>query len=45
LTQTAEGFGDACRAVLQGAIWTAPLDRSGRPVSTLVTYTCRFDVR
>lgn len=45
LTQTADGFGDACRAVLREAIWTAPLDRSGRPVSTVVTYTCNFDVR
>jgi protein TonB len=45
VSQSTNGFGDACRATLRDSIWTAPLDRDGRPVATLVTYTCRFEVR
>ncbi len=45
LTQSAQGFGEACRSALRDAVWTAPLDRNGRPVATLVTYTCNFEVR
>jgi TonB family protein len=45
VSQSTNGFGDACRATLRESVWTAPLDREGRPVSTLVTYTCRFEVR
>ena len=45
VSQSTNGFGDACRATLRDSIWSAPLDREGRPVSTLVTYTCRFEVR
>jgi hypothetical protein len=44
LSQSTGGFGDACRATLRDSIWTAPLDREGRAVATLVTYTCRFEV-
>jgi TonB family protein len=39
------GFGRACRDTLAGSRWTPPLDRDGRPVATLINYTCRFEVR
>lgn len=45
LSESTAGFGDACRATLRDSVWTAPLDRDGRAVATLVTYTCRFEVR
>ncbi len=45
VSQSTLGFGDACRATLRDSVWTAPLDREGRAVATLVTYTCRFEVR
>ena len=45
VSQSAPGFGDACRATLRESTWTAPLDRDGQPVATFVSYTCRFEVR
>jgi protein TonB len=45
VSQSASGFGDACRATLRESTWTAPLDRDGQPVATFVSYTCRFEVR
>jgi len=45
VSQSTGGFGDACRATLRDSVWTAPLDRDGHAVATLVTYTCRFEVR
>src|SRR4051812_46235189 len=45
VSQSAAGFGDACRATLRESTWTAPLDRDGQPVATFVSYTCRFEVR
>ena len=45
VSQSAPGFGDACRATLRESTWTAPLDRGGQPVATFVSYTCRFEVR
>ena len=45
VSQSTLGFGEACRATLRESVWTAPLDRAGRAVATLVTYTCRFEVR
>jgi TonB family protein len=39
------GFGRACRDTLAGSHWTPPLDRDGRPVATIINYTCRFEVR
>ena len=45
VSESAPGFGDACRATLRESVWSAPLDASGRPVATFVTYTCRFEVR
>jgi protein TonB len=45
VSQSAPGFGDACRATLRDSIWSAPLDKDGKAVATFVTYTCRFEVR
>jgi protein TonB len=45
VSQSAPGFGDACRATLRDSVWSAPLDKTGQPVATFVTYTCRFEVR
>jgi outer membrane biosynthesis protein TonB len=38
------GFGEACRRTLRDSLWSPPLDRESRPVSTFVSYTCTFDV-
>ena len=32
------------RRTLRDSDWSPPLDNDGRPVSTFITYTCRFDV-
>jgi periplasmic protein TonB len=45
LSESAAGFGEACKQTLRGSRWTPPLDRGGQPVSTFVAYTCRFEVR
>jgi len=45
VSQSAPGFGDACRATLRDSVWSAPLDKTGQAVATFVTYTCRFEVR
>ena len=45
VSESAPGFGDACRATLRDSVWAPPLDREGHPVATLITYTCRFEVR
>ena len=39
------GFGEACRQTLDGSRWSAPIDRDGKPVSTFINYTCRFEVQ
>jgi periplasmic protein TonB len=44
VSETFEGFGEACRRTLQGSSWSAPRDRDGRAVATYVRYTCRFVV-
>lgn len=44
VSETAPGFGAACKATLRASEWTPPLDRDGNAVSTIVNYTCRFDV-
>ncbi len=38
------GFSDACKTTLLGSRWSEPLDRDGRPVSTRLTYRCRFQI-
>jgi periplasmic protein TonB len=39
------GFGEACTRTVRAGKWQPPLDKDGRPVSTQITYTCRFEVR
>jgi outer membrane biosynthesis protein TonB len=41
-SETAQGFGAACRQALLASRWTGPLDRDGRPVATYITYRCKF---
>jgi TonB family protein len=36
-------FGQACRTLLSRSRWSPPLDREGKPVSTWIRYTCRFN--
>jgi TonB family protein len=43
-SESAAGFGDACRRTLLTSRWTAPLNDAGRPVATWVTYRCKFRV-
>jgi len=45
VSESAAGFGRACRETLAGSRWTPPLDRDGHAVSTVINYTCRFEVR
>lgn len=45
VSETAQGFGEACRKTLLSSKWSIPLDRRGKPASTWVTYQCRFRVR
>lgn len=45
VSETAPGFGDACKAALRDSQWTPPLDREGHPAATVINYTCRFEVR
>lgn len=45
VSESAAGFGEACKQTLAGSHWTAPLDREGNPVATVIQYTCRFVVR
>jgi TonB family protein len=44
LLASAPEFGTACQRTLHGSRWSAPLDESGRPVATDVSYTCQFEV-
>jgi TonB family protein len=43
-SESGPGFGAACAATVRGSRWAPPLDGSGRPVATRVSYTCRFQV-
>jgi len=45
LAESAAGFGMACERTLRDSIWSPPLDRSARAVSTFIHYTCRFEVQ
>jgi TonB family protein len=45
LASTTASFGDACRDVLRGSRWDAPIDGHGAPVATVVRYRCRFETR
>jgi outer membrane biosynthesis protein TonB len=44
VSETASGFAEACKRTLLGSTWSEPLDRDGRPVSTRLTYRCRFQI-
>jgi len=44
VVETAAGFGDACRRTLLASKWSAPLDRTGKPVATWITYRCKFRI-
>jgi periplasmic protein TonB len=44
VSESAAGFADACRKTLLGSRWSEPLDREGQPVSTRLTYRCRFEI-
>jgi TonB family protein len=44
MTESFEGFGEACRRTLVGSEWSAPRGRDGRAVATHIRYTCRFVV-
>jgi TonB family protein len=44
VSESAVGFAEACRKTLLGSRWSEPLDREGRPVSTRLTYRCRFQI-
>ena len=38
-------LGRACMNTLQGERWQPPIDKSGKPVTTRVTYRCGFEIR
>jgi periplasmic protein TonB len=44
ISESAAGFADACRKTLLGSRWSEPIDRDGNPVSTRLTYRCRFQI-
>lgn len=44
VVESAPGFGDACRRTLLASQWSAPLDHSGKPVATWITYRCKFRI-
>ncbi len=43
-SESEDGFGAACKRTLLSSKWTAPLDRSGKPVATWVSYRCKFRI-
>lgn len=43
-TESAPGFGEACKQTLQQSQWSAPIDRDGRAVRTELTYRCKFSI-
>jgi len=45
VSESAPGFGAACLTTLRDSVWSAPVDRQARAVSTFVNYTCRFEVQ
>jgi len=44
VAESGGGFGEACKRTLRNSLWSPPLDREARPVSTFVSYTCTFEV-
>jgi periplasmic protein TonB len=43
-SESAPGFGQACKTTLLASRWTEPLDRNGNPIGTRLTYRCRFQM-
>ena len=43
-TESAPGFGAACRKTLLRSQWSAPIDAQGRAVRTELTYRCIFTI-
>ncbi len=44
VSETATGFGSACRRTVLGSHWSAPRDKNGSAVATEIVYTCHFEV-
>jgi len=44
LSESAAGFGAACRRTVVGSRWSAPRDKNGSAVATEIVYTCHFEV-
>ena len=44
ISETASGFGAACRRTVIGSHWSPPKDKKGRAVATEIVYTCHFEV-
>lgn len=45
ISQSHASFAAACERTVRSGAWSPPLDRAGRRVATLITYTCRFEVK
>jgi TonB family protein len=43
-SETAPGFGAACRNTLLSSQWSVPLDHDGKPVATWISYQCKFRI-
>lgn len=44
ISESAPGFGAACKRTLTGSRWQPPLDARSQPVITDISYTCTFAV-
>jgi TonB family protein len=44
VSESAAGFGAACRRTVLGSHWSAPRDENGGAVATEIVYTCHFEV-
>lgn len=44
LSESAAGFGSACRRTVLGSRWSAPRNKNGSAVATEIVYTCHFEV-
>lgn len=42
---TGYDLGKACMKTLQGEPWQPPIDKTGKPVTTRITYRCGFEIR
>lgn len=44
VSESAAGFGSACRRTVLGSHWSAPHDKNGSAVATEIVYTCHFEI-